>query len=98
MSVQLIFSGVRAQGRDEEFTKYASGSMALFGAAGGVPLGIYDRVGELAGHASSEFVGVLEFADETTLRSVFESSEYQALVPTRDVAFERLDIIIAKAR
>jgi uncharacterized protein (DUF1330 family) len=37
----------------------------------------------------------MEFADEAAVRAAIRSPEYQAVVPHRDKAFERVNVILA---
>ncbi len=65
-------------------------------AAGGI---IVKRVGitdVVAGTPGPGFVFVMDFADVETIRSVFESSAYAALIPVRDKGFERMEILITE--
>ena len=97
MTSHLIFIGTRRPDSDDDYAAYATVAGPLLGAAGGRPIGQYQRIDDLAGEDGPQVVGIFEFPDEAAVRSLIESPEYQAAVPHRDNAFERLNIILAAA-
>ena len=65
--------------------------------AGGTFTAQYMRIDELAGDDGPQVVGIMEFDDESAVRAAIASPEYQAVVPFRDKAFERFNLILAAA-
>jgi uncharacterized protein (DUF1330 family) len=55
----------------------------------------YGRIDDLVGDDGPQVVGIMEFADEAAVRAAIRSPEYQAVVPHRDKAFERVNVILA---
>lgn len=97
MTVQLVVLGIRRPNTDDRLGAYGSVAGPLLMKAGGTPVGKWSRIGSIAGDDHPVEVTVFEFADEETVRAVFDSPEYQAVVEDRDAAYERLDIFLASA-
>lgn len=97
MTVHMIVVGTRRPGTDERYAAYGKAAGPLFLAAGGVRKDNYQQVGDNLAGAGPELVAFMEFPDEAAVRSVFASEAYQATIPDRDAAFERLDVIVATA-
>lgn len=97
MTVQLIVLGTRRPDTDNDYDAYAAASGKLFKDAGAIPAARWDRVGHIAGDNGPEQIMVVDFPDEDSIRALFDSPEYQAVVPHRDAAYETLDIIVASA-
>lgn len=92
----LVVLSTPAAGEEEALRSYVSQVMPLLIATGGI---IVKRVGitdVVAGTPGPGFVFVMDFADVETIRSVFESSAYAALIPVRDKGFERMEILITE--
>ena len=62
--------------------------------AGGTFTGQYGRIDDLVGDDGPQVVGIMEFSDEAAVRAAMKSPEYQAVVPHRDKAFERFNVIL----
>jgi uncharacterized protein (DUF1330 family) len=97
MTVQLIIMGTRRPDSDDDYAAYGSVAVPIMVAAGGTFTGQYGRIDDLVGDDGPQVVGIMEFADEAAVRAAFKSPEYEAVVPHRDKAFERFNVILAAA-
>ena len=97
MTVQLIITGTRRPDSDDDYAAYSTVAVPIMVKAGGTFTGRYGRIDDLVGDDGPQVVGIMEFADETAVRAAFDSPEYQAVVPHRDKAFERFNVILAAA-
>ena len=97
MTVQIIITGTRRQDSDDDYAAYGSVALPIMVAAGGTFTGQFGRIDNLVGDDGPHVVGIMEFAEEAAVRAAFESPEYQAVVPHRDKAFERFNVILAAA-
>ncbi len=95
MTVQLIILGTRRPNSDDDYAAYAAVAGPLMAAAGGTFTGRFGHIADLAGESGPQQVGIMEFANEEAVRTAFDSPEYQAVIPQRDKAFEKLNIILA---
>lgn len=94
MTAQLILLGTRRPGTDDEYQSYVSAAGPLLAAAGAAWNGQFDHVEDLAGEGPAQ-VRIMDFPDAASIRDVFNSPEYQEIIPLRDKAFEDLGIMIA---
>ncbi len=97
MTVQLIITGIRRPDSDDDYAAYSGVALSLLTAAGGTLTGRYGHIDDLVGEDAPQAVVIMEFADDAAVRAVFNSSEYQAVVPQREKAFERLNVFLAAA-
>ena len=97
MTVQIIITGTRRSNSDDDYAAYATVAGPLMTAAGGTFTGRFGRMADLVGESGPQQVAIMEFPNEEAVRNAFESPEYQAVVPQRDKAFEKLNIILAAA-
>lgn len=97
MTVQLIILGTRRQNSDDDYAAYGSVAVPIMMEAGGTFTGQFARIDELAGEGGPEVVGIMEFEDESAVRAAIASPEYQAVVPSRDKAFEHFNLILTTA-
>jgi uncharacterized protein (DUF1330 family) len=97
MTVQLIIMAARRPDSDDHYAAYAEVAVPIMVGAGGTFTGRFGRIEDFAGNDSPEQVGIMEFADEAPVRAAITSPEYQAVVPHRDKAFERFNLILAAA-
>jgi len=63
---------------------------------GGVPIKRLRVTDVVSGQPHPEFVFVADFKDAATIRRLFDSTEYQALIPAREEGFAAMDIYIAE--
>lgn len=81
--------------RDHDaFKAYAAKATPLLEAAGGSLVVRQPITDSLDGEDISGIVLTMRFGDATAIRRVFASAAYRALIPTRDQAFDRLDLWI----
>lgn len=97
MTVHLIIMATRRPDSDDDYDSYAKIAVPIMMGAGGVFTGRFGRIDELAGNDGPEQVAVMEFEDEAAVRAAITSPAYQAVVPHRDKAFERFNLILAAA-
>jgi len=50
----------------------------------------------VAGRSEPRYVMVMDFEDATSIRGVFQSAEYHAIIPVRDEGLEMIDIYITE--
>lgn len=92
----LIAVSAPREGHEEDFNSYVDQVVPLLVRAGGQlvkRLAVRDVV---AGGSTAANVLVMDFRDIDTLRDVFESDEYKALIPARDSGFAYIDILITE--
>ena len=97
MTVQLIIMATRNPDSDNDYAAYAETAVPIMMDAGGTFTGRYGRIDELAGEHGPEAVAIMEFENEAAVRAAIASPEYQAVVPHRDKAFERFNLILTAA-
>ncbi len=97
MTVHLIILGTRRPDSDDDYAAYGSVAVPIMMQAGGTFTGQFARIDELAGDNGPEVVGIMEFEEKAAVRAAIASPEYQAVVPHRDKAFERFNLILAAA-
>ncbi|MDC0738518.1 DUF1330 domain-containing protein [Cognatishimia sp. SS12] len=49
----------------------------------------------VVGHRPAKTVFIVEYPDRAALDSVFESAEYQSIIPARDLAFNEYSVTVA---
>jgi len=97
MTVQLIIMATRRPDSDDDYAAYAEVAVPILVDAGGTFTGRFGRIDDLVGDDGPEAVAIMEFEDEAAVRSALTSPGYQAVVPYRDKAFERFNVILAAA-
>ena len=60
------------------------------------PVSKYTVSDSLIGDYKPTMVAIMEFADRSSLHSVFDSEEYKKLLPYRDQAFSKLEAYISE--
>lgn len=91
----LIVNASINENEIEAFNHYSQEVSKLFLKAGAKPLSKYKIMQSFIGPDSLHLVSILEFPSEETLKKVFNSIEYQELIPLRDKAFTKLSAYIA---
>ncbi len=79
----------------EAVQSYVSQVLPMLTAAGGKSPRRMKITETLAGSSSLNCF-TMEFASADAVKAVFESDEYQALIPTRDKGFAQMNIVIAE--
>ena len=79
----------------ESVQEYLKGVMPLLTAAGGDLVKRLKVADVINGHASG-MVLVMDFDSADAIKSMFESSEYAALVPVRDRGFAQMNILLTQ--
>ena len=95
MATLIVLSTPR-DGGGHALGRYVERVMPMLITAGGQAV---KRVGVrdvIAGRADVGFVIVMDFKDAATIRALFDSDEYQALIPLRDQGFAAMDIYITE--
>lgn len=93
----LIGLGVPNPAHPEAMAAYSKGAMPLLETAGGRVVGRYRRDTILAGEVAPQTVFIMAFDDAERARAALASEAYAALIPIREKAFERLDLIFAQS-
>lgn len=81
----------------EALKNYTEKATPLFKQAGGQPVGRYKVDEQILGEYTPDIVVVMEFPDNDSIKRVFDSEPYKALIPDREKAFHSLEIFIGKA-
>ena len=95
-AVMIALNTVNPQ-QPEAQKAYAEAAMPLIKAAGGKPLGRYAYAEAITGGGFPGVVLAVEFPDAQTIRDLFASDAYTALIPTRDKAFTSFNVCICNA-
>lgn len=93
--VSLVVTAILNANAAHSINEYIDGTLPQLIAAGGK---IRKRVmvDEVIHGKSSGLVVIMDFDSEDTIRSVFNSEEYKRFIPVRNVAFQEINIQIAK--
>jgi uncharacterized protein (DUF1330 family) len=95
MATLIVLSTPRTGGGDA-LISYVEQVIPLIIDAGGTPIKRLHVSDVVCGSDNVEFVFVADFEDASTIRQLFDSAEYQALVPLRDLGFAAIDIYITE--
>ncbi|WP_323766726.1 DUF1330 domain-containing protein [Antarctobacter sp.] len=94
MSVYVIACLTVNPDHDDDYQTYISAAMPLLEKVGG-QLSQQFPVGDVVvGKKVAETIMVVEYPDIAAVHALFESQEYQALIPVRDRAFSTYNISI----
>lgn len=92
----LIVVSTPREGGNEALMSYVEQVVPMITNNGGVPIKRLRITDVVSGQPHPEFVFVADFEDAATVRRLFDSAEYQALIPTRDEGFAAIDIYITE--
>jgi uncharacterized protein (DUF1330 family) len=93
----LLVTATPAEGQGEAMGRYLQGVQPLLAEAGGTPVKRV-RVNEtITGTAGTGMALVMDFENAETIRGVFASDSYQALIPDRDAGFSNIEILITES-
>ncbi|MEO1017788.1 MAG: DUF1330 domain-containing protein [Pseudomonadota bacterium] len=95
-NVTFVALGTLDPNGQEDFEAYASGAPALLMAAGGQVRCRMKVVESLVGDNAPQSVFMIDFDSAETVKKVFDSPEYKALIPHRDKAFSKVDFFLAE--
>jgi uncharacterized protein (DUF1330 family) len=90
----LIVTASPAGGQEEARNRYLHAVLPLLIRAGGKPVKRLAVTEIVTGSPGVGIVLVMDFADANTLRPVFDSKEYAALVSDRDKGVANIEILI----
>lgn len=94
MSTHVVVLATPRSGEAEALAAYGAGVQPLLAAAG-AKIGFRGPVtSTVAGSNSPASFLALEFADAAAVRGFFGSEDYLRLLPTREKAFERMEIFV----
>jgi uncharacterized protein (DUF1330 family) len=94
----VVFNAtVNPEGK-EAFAAYLAGAQPMTAAAGGVAVGSYAVMGKIAGENTPQMFMIVEFPSAQAVHALYDSAEYQALIPFRDQAFTQMEIFAVKER
>ncbi len=94
MPATLVTIGTLGPAGQLAYQEYAESVLPLLDAVGGKALGRLKFREPLVGADFPEIVFVMEFKDDETIRAVFASAAYQALLPLRNQAFSEIKTFI----
>ncbi|GMQ98472.1 MAG: hypothetical protein BMS9Abin17_0984 [Acidimicrobiia bacterium] len=92
----LIVVSTPRDGEDEALMSYVEQVVPMILNAGGVPVKRLRVTDVVHGSPDAGFVFVADFKDASTVRQLFASAEYKALIPVRDQGFAAMDIFITE--
>jgi len=78
----------------EALSTYLDKAGTLFAKAGGKPLGRFKITEHLKGNHTPQMVAVMQFPNSQVIKNVFDSAEYETLIPIRNKAFTELNLFI----
>lgn len=87
MHTLIVTAKINPDGQ-EALKEYLAGANPMFLAAGGKHVGRLKVIDQLNGGLSKDLVALMEFPSADVIRALFDSEEYQALIPARDQAFQ----------
>ena len=93
----LIVNAAVNPNEPEALKRYTEKATPLFTQAGGKAIGRYKVEEAIHSDHVLNMVVVMEFADTDSIKRVFESPEYKALIRDREKAFVSLGIFVVKA-
>ena len=93
----LVVTATPAEGQNEAMGRYLQGVGPLLAGAGGTLVKRVRVTDTLSGTADTGVVMVMDFVDAETIRELFASDAYQALIPERDKGFSSIDILITES-
>ena len=93
----LVVTATPAEGQNEAMGRYLQGVGPLLAGAGGTLVKRVRVTDTLSGTADTGVVMVMDFEDAETIRELFASDAYQALIPERDKGFSSIDILITES-
>lgn len=90
----LIVTATPAPGKQDDLTHYLTNVMPLLMGAGGELISRCKISETINGGGGYAMVMIMRFADADTIRNLFSSDAYKALIQVRDSAFSSIDISI----
>lgn len=97
MTATLIVLAIPKPGAEREEGEYLRRVLPLLERAGGREAKRLRALEVLAGQPVCSRMLVMDFATAQAIRDLLVSPEYQALVPLRESAFARMDMLLAEA-
>ena len=96
LKIFMIVIGLVNPEEPEAFDHYVTSMRDLYASVGAEIIGRYPVFHVAVGEEKPDFVLIVEFPNEETLRSLSESADYKTLVPYRDKAFKNLTVYLSK--
>ena len=96
MTATLIVLAIPKAGAEADEREYLQRVLPLLEQAGGHEAKRLRTLEVLAGQPTCSRMLVMDFANAEAIRSLLASPEYQALVPLRERAFSRMDMLLAE--
>ena len=93
----LLVTVTPADGQNEAMGRYLKGVQPLLAGAGGTPVKRVHVTDTITGTAGTGLALVMDFENAETIKGVFASDAYQALIPDRDKGFSNIEILITEA-
>lgn len=95
MATLIVVSTPKDNG-GRAIVRYVEQVMPMLLAAGGQVVKRLAISHVVAGRSEPQYVMVMDFEDATSVRRVFDSDEYHAIIPVRDEGLEMIDIYITE--
>jgi len=95
MATLIVVATARPEG-DESRQRYVQQVMPLLTGIGGQPVKRLAVTDAVSGTARPESVIVMDFPEAEPLRALFQSAEYETLLPLRNAGFAQIEILIAE--
>lgn len=96
MTVTVLAMVTFAENQRAALSKYLDVTAPLLERANAKVVKIFDLKDAVVGHQPSKRMIIVEYPNRAAVDLVFDSAEYKALAPIRDVAFSSYDISIAE--
>jgi len=95
----VILEGTFREGGPDtpEFAEYSRRSAANGEASGGKLLGKYKVMGNIGQGPTPHAIFVVEYPSRKSAEQAFANSEYQAIIPLRDIAFQEVRILLSES-
>ena len=90
----LIVTAIVNPSEKEALVHYQQNAGKLLVQAGGKPVGKFKITEHLAGSNTPHIAVLMEFDSSDSIKSVFNSEAYKALIPYREKAFSDINISI----
>lgn len=94
--VTFVALGTLDPNEPEAFEAYASAAPALLMEAGGKVRCRMKVIESLVGENAPQTVFMVDFDSAETVKNMFASAEYKALIPHREKAFAKLEFFLAE--
>lgn len=96
MTVIVLATVTFAENQIAALTTYLETTAPLLERANAKVTKMFDMTETIVGHRPAKRMILVEYPDRAAVDMVFNSDEYKALIPIRDIAFSSYDVTIAE--